>query len=235
MYQLFFTPSWFNGYDLLFEGISLIVALLIAGYSWRIYQLSRENKYGYFSFAFLLIGLSLLFKGFTYGVLYYGTLRETVAVALSPAVGASLQFADLFYRAAFFLQMVVMLGAWLLLFFVSQKSRERLHKYYEISQIALFLYLILLISIVSNFKFFVFYLTSAVILGMTLLNYYKNYLNTGKNKNARLVLVSFFFMLLSNLSFVFVFLRDIFYVLGEVFLLIGFLLLLYAYRQVGRR
>ena len=30
MYQLFYTPSWFNGFDLVFEGISLIVALFIA-------------------------------------------------------------------------------------------------------------------------------------------------------------------------------------------------------------
>jgi len=234
MYQLFYTPGWFNGFDLVVEGISLIVALLIAAYSWKAYKVTRENKFGYFSFAFILVALGLGFKMFTSGVLYYSSLRNVVADVLAPAVGPQLQFADLFYRGAFFLEMLSFLGAWLLIFFVSQKSRERLHQYYEVSQIGLFAYLILLISFVSNFKYSVFYLTSAVILGMTVLNYYKNYLNTNRNKNARLVMLSFLFILISNLFFIFVFIWQNFYVLGEVFLLIGFLMLLSAYRKVRK-
>jgi len=35
MFRLFFTPGWFNGYDLLFNSVGLVVALLIAAYSWR--------------------------------------------------------------------------------------------------------------------------------------------------------------------------------------------------------
>jgi hypothetical protein len=234
MYQLFYTPGWFNGFDLIVEGISLIVALLIAAYSWKAYKVTQENKFGYFSFAFLLAAFGLGCKIFTSGVLYYGSLRNVVAEVLAPAVGPQLQFADLFYRGAFFLEMLSLLGAWLLIFFVSQKSRERLHQYYEVSQIALFAYLILLISFVSNFKYSVFYLTSAVILGMTVLNYYKNYLNTNRNKNAYLVMLSFLFILISNLFFIFVFIWQEFYVLGEVFLLIGFLMLLSAYRKVRK-
>jgi len=110
-----------------------------------------------------------------------------------------------------------------------------LKSYYEVSQIALFVYLVVLISVVSNFKHFVFYLTSAVILGMTVLNYYKNFLNTGKSTNALLVMNSFLFILISQFFFVFVFLSEELYVLGEVLMLMGFLLLLYTYRKVTRR
>ena len=131
--------------------------------------------------------------------------------------------------------MASMLGGWLLIFFISQKSRSRLNKYYEVSQIALFFYLILLISFVANFSYFVFYLTSAVIIGLTVLNYYKNYLNTNRNRNAFKVMISFLFILLSNIFFVFVFLFDSFYVLGELFLLVGFLILLSVYSQIKRR
>lgn len=234
MYQLFYTPGWFNGFDLVVEGISLIIALLIAGYSWKAYKVSQENKFAYFSLAFILVALGLGCKMLTSGVLYYGSLRDVVADVLRPVAGQGLQFADLFYRGAFFLEMLSLLGAWLLIFFVSQKSRARLRQYYEVSQIALFAYLILLISFVSNFKYSVFYLTSAVILGMTVLNYYKNYLNTNRNKNAYLVMLSFLFILISNLFFIFVFLWQEFYVLGEIFLLIGFLILLYAYGKVKK-
>lgn len=234
MYQLFFTPSWFNGWDIAFEAIGLIIALMIASYSWRVYRFSHENKHMYFSLAFITIAISLMAKMFAFGVLYFQPLRDNVLMVLQPAVGTELQFADLFYRAAFFIQMVLMLGAWLLIFFISQKSRERFKKFHEISQIVLFIYLIFLISFVSNFKYFVFYLTGTVILGLTVLNYYQNYLNSG-NEKTKLVMAGFALILLSSISFIFVFLFESFYVLGELFLLMGFLLLLYTYRSIMRR
>lgn len=235
MFRLFYTPGWFNGYDLLFEGIVLIIALLIAGYSWRVYRINKENKYAYFSLAFILVSLSLVFKMFTNGVLYSFPIRETVATVLAPATGAHLRYADLFYRAGFFIQMASMLGAWLLIFLISQKPRDRLNKYFELSQIGLFVYLVLLISVVSNFEYMVFYLTSAVLLSLIVLNYYKNYLNTNKNKNAFSVLVAFIFVLFAYLCFVFVSLNSSLYVIGEVLLLLGFLLLLCTYRKVIRK
>jgi len=129
--------------------------------------------------------------------------------------------------------MFPMLGAWLLIFFISQKSRERLHKLHEVTQIALFIYLILLISIVANFKYFVYYLTASVLLGLIVLNYYKNYLNTN-NKNAFKVMIAFMFILLSNLLLVFVFFIPGVYVVGELIMLLGFLLLLHTYRSVTK-
>lgn len=234
MYQLYFTPGWFNGWDILIETVSLIVALLIAAYSLRMYSISQENRYGYFSFAFLLVALGLFCKSFTSGILYFTPVRDVAAEVLRPLAGPGLSYSHLLYRAGFFLQMVPMLGAWLLIFFISQKPRQRLRKFYEVSQIALFIYLLLLISIVSNFRYFVFYLTSAVLLGLIVLNYYKNYLNSG-NKNAWKVMCAFLFILLGNLFFIFVFLFDEFYALGEISLLLGFLLLLYTYAKVKGR
>lgn len=234
MYQLFYTPSWFQGFDLVFDAISIVVALLVAGYSWKVYKLTSENKYGYFSFAFLLITIGLIAKVATYGILYFKPLRDVAAVVVGPAAGFELSLSYLWYRGAFFFQMASMLSAWLLLFFVSQKTRSRLKKFYEISQIALFLYLIMLVSFVSNFKYFVFYLTSAVMLGMTSLHYYKNYLNTEK-KSAFLVMSSFLLLTFSQIFSVFVFVFESFYVLGELLLLMGFLLILYTYWSVIKK
>ena len=237
MYRLFFTPTWFNGWDIVFEAVIFVIALLIAGYSYRIYRLNRENKYSYLSFAFLLISLGLLFKVVTSSILYFTPVRDAALITLAPLVAgpkSGLQFADLFYRAGFFLQMAPILAAWLLIFLVSQKSRQRLTKWYEVSQIALFVYLIFLVSIIANFQYTVFYLTSVVILSLVVLNYYKNYLNRGKNHLTYLVMVAFALILTSNIFFIFVFAFDGFYFLGEVLLLAGFLLLLYVYRRVVR-
>ena len=234
MFRLFFTPEWFNGFDLLFDSIGLVVAMLIAAYSWRVYKFNQENRFAYFSLAFLLVSVSLAFKIFTSGVLYYFPVRETVAQVIGSAAGPRLKYSALFYRAGFFFQMASMLGAWLVIFFVSQKSRARLTKFYELSQIGLFVYLLLLISVISNFKYEVFYLTCSVLLSLIVLNYYKNYLTTEK-KSVFKVMTAFLFILAGNIFSVFVFLQNGSYVIGEVLILIGFLILLQTYRAVVRR
>jgi hypothetical protein len=127
-----------------------------------------------------------------------------------------------------------MLTALLLIFFIAQKSRERLRKLHEVSQMALFIYLIFLISFVANFNFVVFYLTSAVILGLIVVQYYKNYLNANKNKNTLNVMLGFLFVLIGNLFFVFVYIYNQLYVFGELFMLIGFLILLRTYQKIKR-
>ncbi len=217
----------------MFEGIIVLIALLIAAYSWKAYRLNKENRFAYFSLAFLLIALGVGLKIVTNSIVYFDPAKEIALGTLRPLAGAHLEFTPLLYRVGFFLQMVPVLGALLLIFFISQKPRDRLHKYYEVSQMALFAYLILLISVVSNFKYFVFYLTSAVLLGLIALNYYKNYLNS-QNKNALLVVMAFLIMLAGNFFFVFVFLIEEFYVMGEVLLLAGFLVLLYTYYKITK-
>lgn len=234
MFRLFFTPGWFNGYDLLFNSVGLLVALLIAAYSWRIYRFNRENKFMYFSLAFLLVSVSFAFKIFTSGVVYYYPVRETVYQVIGSAVGPRLRYSALFYRAGFFFQMASMLVAWLVIFLVSQKSRARLTKFYEVSQIGLFVYLLLLVSVISNFDYKVFYLTSSVLLSLIVLNYYKNYITT-KKSSALKVMAAFLFILAGNIISVFVFLQNGSYVVGEVLTLVGFLILLQTYRQVMRR
>ncbi len=234
MFRLFFTPEWFNGFDLLFDSIGLVVAMLIAAYSWRVYKFNQENRFAYFSLAFLLVSVSLAFKIFTSGVLYYFPVRETVAQVIGSVAGPRLKYSALFYRAGFFFQMASMLGAWLVIFFVSQKSRARLTKFYELSQIGLFVYLLLLISVISNFKYEVFYLTCSVLLSLIVLNYYKNYLTTEK-KSVFKVMTAFLFILAGNIFSVFVFLQNGSYVIGEALILIGFLILLQTYRAVVRR
>lgn len=231
MYRLFFTPTWFSGVDIIFDTIGLLITFLLAAYSWRIYRINKENIFAYLSFAFLLISIGLAASAFTQGVLGFKPLRDIAADVLAPVTGPRLSLSHLYYRAAFFIQMASMLGAWLLIFFVSQKPRARLRKFYEITQIGLFIYLMFLISVVSNFKYVVFYLTSSVLLALIVLNYYKKYLNT-QNKKTLLVMFSFLFILLGNLFLVFVFTSANWYVVGEALVLAGFLLLLYIYHSI---
>lgn len=233
MFRLFPTPAWFNGWDIVFGVIIFLVALLIAGYSWRIFRIHKENRFAYFALAFIMITASLFFKLTTNGILYFEPIRDTAANVLQPIAAPNTILADLFYRLGFFLEMAPMLGGLLLIYLISQKKRERLNKYYEISQIALFIYLVLLISIVSNFTFFVFYLTSTVLLSFIVLNYYKNYLNNNNNNTFR-VMLAFLLAMFANIFFIFVFIWEGFYFFGETLLLIGFLILLSTYSKIMR-
>ncbi|MBT4434025.1 hypothetical protein HOD05_02290, partial [Candidatus Woesearchaeota archaeon] len=70
---------------------------------------------------------------------------------------------------------------------------------------------------------------------ITVLNYYKNYLNTNKNRNAFKVMWSFILLLIGNLAFIFVFIFDSLYAVGEIFTLLGFLLLLYTHHKVTHK
>jgi len=234
MFRLFTTPTWFNGWDIVFNLVILVVAILIAAYSWRIYKINKENRFAYFSLAFIMIAISLLFKLSTSGILYFEPIRDTAANVLEPITNPGSTLADILYRVGFFLEMAPMLGGLLLIFLISQKPRERLHKFYEVSQIALFVYLVLLISIISNFKFFVFYLTSTVLLALIVLNYYKNYLNNN-NKNTLKVMIAFLFAMFANIFFIFIFVWEGFYFIGQTVLLIGFLGLLTTYTKIMRK
>lgn len=234
MYRLFLTPEWFQGMDILFETVGLAAAFLIAAYAWRAYLLNKENRFFYFSLAFVLVGVSLLFKIFSSGVLYYTPIRDTVLDVLRPTVGQGLRYTNLYYGATFFLQVASLLGGWLLLFFVSQKPRPRLSKFDEVTQIALFGYLILLISAVAQFKHEVFYITASVLLALIVLNYYRNYVGNGHSSTYQ-VMLAFLFILIGHLFFVFIFVLPGLYVIGQLFLLAGFITLLYTQaRIVGR-
>lgn len=234
MFRLFFTPPWFNGWDLLVDAIALVIALCIAAYAWRIYKVERGNKFAYFSGAFLLVALGLLFKIGTSAILYFSPFQQAAAAVVGSVGARTLQFSDLYYRIGFFLYMVPSLGAWLLIFFTSQKSRERLKRWHELSQILLFIYLVILISVIASFSSVVFHLTSAVLLTLIVLNYYRNYLNANKNRRTFQVMCSFFAILIGNLFLVFVTYLPALYAVGELFILVGFLMLLGVYMQVVR-
>lgn len=234
MNGLFVTPVWFHGWDILFDLVGLVIALFIAGYSWRVFRLSKETKYLYFSLAFVMVSFALLVKGITSSTVYFSMARTAADAVLGSAVGTARQYSVIFYRLGYFLEMAPMLGAWLLVFFISQKGRRRLQKFHEMTQIGLFIYLVLLVSVVSNFQYTVFYLTSTVLLSLIVLNYYKNYLRT-QNPNSLKVMNAFIFIFLGNLAFIFIFLSETLYVVGEVFMLIGFIQLLLTYIKITSR
>ncbi len=237
MFTLFETPAWFAGFDLALDAVAFLITLVISSYSFRLFRLSQNRKYGYFSLAFALMSLAFLFKLVTYAIVYSSASQVVAATTIATVAGldgVNLSLRNLLYRFGFFVQMAATLGSLLLLFLISQTSRDRLKKFYEVSQIALFSYFVVLLSIVSTFKYFVFYLTSFVLLALIVLNYYQNYLRR-KTRNAKLVMWAFICLFIAQFFFIFVFSADWFYFIAEIFTILGFAIIAYVYMHVGLR
>ena len=240
MFTLFQTPVWFQGLDLVFDLIAVLITLTITLYSSRIYHLSGEKKFFYFAVAFGLMSLGFVSKLITFSVIYAASAKfavaRTIEVVSGLPQGVGLSYRNLLYRAGFFLQMAATMGSLLLLYLLSQKARDRLNKMYEVSQIGLFTYLILLLAVVSTFEYRVFYLTNLVMLGLIVMHYYKNYLMS-RSKHALRVMWSFGSLMIAQVFFLFIFVMPGLYFIGELFTLLGFGLILYTYvsiqKQVG--
>ena len=236
MFTLFEIPTWFAGFDLALDTIAFLITLVISSYSFKLFKLNENRKFGYFSLAFALMSLAFLFKLVTYGIVYSSASQVVAATTIEAVTGmggVNLSLRNLLYRTGFFVQMAATLGSLLLLFLISQTSRDRLTKFYEVSQIGLFSYFVILLSIVSTFKYTVFYLTSFVLLSLIVLNYYKNYL-TKKSANSLRVFVAFICLMIAQFFFIFVFAANWFYFVAEIFTLIGFAIIAAVYMQVSR-
>ena len=237
MFTLFETPVWFAGFDLVLDVIALLITLVISSYSYKLFKLSEDRKFAYFGLAFALMSVAFLFKLGTYTVIYFSITKTIVGNTVGTVTGlqdVTITLRNLLYRLGFFVQMAATLGSLLLLYLVSQKSRDRLNKFYEVSPITLFGYFVILISVISTFKYFVFYLTSFVLLALIVLNYYQNHL-LKKTKNSKRVLIAFSCLFVAQFFFVFIFAVNWFYFVAEVLSLLGFSIIAYVYIQVSRK
>src|SRR3990167_7672830 len=72
-----FSPKWFYGFDSIIEFIAVIVSILLVYYSYRCFRLTKENKYLYFSTAFLSITLAFIAKIIGTSAIYKPTITRT--------------------------------------------------------------------------------------------------------------------------------------------------------------
>ena len=75
MVELIFSPNWFYGKDIGIDIVSIITLLIITLFSYRLYKLSKEQKYGLYTLGFFALTLSFIFKIFTNFELYYNTIQ----------------------------------------------------------------------------------------------------------------------------------------------------------------
>ncbi len=223
-----FSPEWFYGFDSIIELIAIIVSVLLLYYSYKCFKLTKENKYLYFSTAFLSLTFAFIAK-------IIGTLAIYKPAIASSALGSSIHqtFTNLtpsyINALAFIAYTFFMLLGFMILFLIISRLRWKNQRV-----VALLVYFVFLATWISVIHYQLFYVTSFVLLLLITYSYYKNYTEI-KSEKARFVTIAFGILLVSQAFFVFSIYSGIIYVLAELIQLLGFIYLLIPFILIFKK
>jgi len=221
-----YAPKWFYGVDCVFDIVSIIAGLLVAFYSYKVYKLTSQKKYKYFSLSFFLIALAFMMKVLMNTAIYSKVFNKvvvgflTITVQTSQRIGWINHFASIFY-------MFLMLLAFAILLIMAFRIRDE-------KLIFLFVYFAFITALLSKLSYFIFHITLALFLSYLFIYYYKNFLRI-RSKSSMTVAYSFFLIFLSQVVFIFMLFSKGVYVLGETLQLLGYLLLLLTFILVLKK
>ncbi|MBU90041.1 hypothetical protein CMO94_00750 [Candidatus Woesearchaeota archaeon] len=223
-----FSPEWFYGFDSIIELIAVIISVLLVYYSYKCFKLTKENKYLYFSTAFLSLTFAFIAK-------IIGTLAIYKPEITRTALGSSIHqtFTGLtpsYINALTFIPYIffTLLGFMILFLIISRLTWKNQRV------VALLIYFLFLAIWISVIHYQLFYLTSFVLLLLITYSYYGNY-RAVKSENARFVLIAFGILLVAQAFFIFIVYSRIIYVLAELLQLLGFVYLLIPFILIFKK
>ena len=223
-----FSPEWFYGFDSVIESIAIIVSVLLVYYSHKCFKLTKENKYLYFSTAFLSLTFAFIAK-------IIGTLTIYKPTITRSALGISIHqtFTSVtpsgINALAFIVYIFFILVGFMILFLIISRLTWKNQRV-----IALLVYFVFLATWISIVHYQLFYVTSFVLLLLITYSYYRNYREI-KSEKAKFVFIAFSIILVSQAFFVFSIYSGIIYVLAELVQLLGFVYLLIPFILIFKK
>lgn len=216
MIELIFDPKWFYGKEIIVDVFSEITLFLLTYFSLNYYRLNKNRNYFYLGAAFLMIGLSFLFKILTNFTIQYQILTETRFGFLELIYYTTQPTNYLFFIGFLLYRLLTLIGFYTLYGIYEKQSKQNTF---------LMLYFILISTYFTRFTYFIFHATSFVFLGFITMQYYSTYL---KNKfyRTKVLAYSFVIIAISQIFFTFGTLYEVSYLIGEIIQLIGYVLLL---------
>lgn len=226
MIEIVYSPAWFYGKDIIIDLVSILVLSLLVIFSAQYYRMDNKNKnYLYLAIAFLLIAFSFFFKILTNFTIYYTVLEKwhlgTVTYAFNDVHSTNI----LFFMGFLLYRVLTLLGLYIL-YEIYQKDHKR-------SQIFLIIYLLLVMTYFSSSAYYIFHVTSFILLLMITLQYLRNY-RKNKQSTTKLLACSFGTIAASQLIFIFVQINAVLYVVAEAIQLAGYVILLMTLMMVLR-
>lgn len=221
--DLLYSPQWFFGKDILIDIVSVIVLFLIGYFGIKYYKLNKKNKnYLVLASSFFMLAVSFLFKILTNFTIYYHTIETRTLGALTLTYHA-VKSSNLFFIIGFLMYRILTLLGLYLLYSIYQKQTK--------PNIFLVVYLLLIVTYFSSSAFYIFHLTSFILLLFITSQYIKNYKNN-KIETTRSLAYSFGIITISQVLFILVRFNLFLYVIGESLQLVGYIWLLFTFISV---
>lgn len=204
-------PAWAYGVDVAIQFFGALIALFIAIYGYKAYKLTKDKKYLYFGSAFGLLSFNLFLFVLMIPALYiYYTYLSGVDPGMLLSVSHMLNFIYMFVTLMAYTVFVVIYAGMarrsLMLLLGSLVFALVIYSYANVSFIGFNLVALLLL---------------AFVIGYNLKNYIKK-----ERSSSPLVLSAFALIALGHLFFILEIFNSLFYVLGHITQLIGYVCLL---------
>jgi len=214
-----FTPSWFQGYDILLEFLFAIVSLTVGIFSYKIYLKVKKENVKFFSFAFLLISLSYFIQTI-FNYLVYSSINEGICCMIE------ISNINYYENLAVMVHMFFMtIGLAMLLYTTFKEEKRRL----------LLLFILMPLLIIFSFdSLYLFYLISSIYLGFISWNYIVNFIKN-KKYNTLLVAIAFLFLFFGSFHFLIAVNHEIYYVIGLILELLAYLFILFNLYSIKRK
>lgn len=199
-------PSWFFGFDSVMYFLSAIIAFLVSFYAFKLYNMTSKKSHFYLYSSFAILGMGLLIIGIT--TLFTLFIANTTALADTSA------WVDDFGFWIYYASSVFAYGLLAMMYLPEKLKFPILLPYWY--------------NAFPYFQVLSFFLLSYVIF-KSALNYTLN-----KNSNSLLVLAAFSLMGAYHLLSLFTSVNEFVYVLAQISLLSGFLMLLIMLMRVNK-
>jgi hypothetical protein len=225
MLTFVFSPRWFYGIDIISEIFAVIVTLLISIFSFKIYRFCEDKKYKYLALSFFTLAVAFFFKILTNINVFYEVTKQKMAEGLVLTY-STLESSDLLVSIGVIGFRLLFLAGLMGLFYLLYKHRDK-------KLFIVMLWLILLATWFSLRNYFFFHATAILFMALLFWYYYmacKETLKKNSKKSItslRYLMFTYWFLGLSQLAFIFVFLSLNLYAIAESLQIIAFLLLLF--------
>lgn len=203
-----YSPAWFYGYDIILESSFAIIAMVVALFSFRMYQKTRSSSVKLFGIAFMLISISYIIQSIL-NFMIITSLNQEICRMVKLRSVVMFENIGLLIHIVFFT-----IGLALLLYTTLRTKNTRL------------LWLLIIISFGVSFlgSLYMFYFISTVYLAFISWHYIQNYLRK-RQGNTLLIAFAFVFLLFGHFHYLIAVDHQTFYVIGHLLELFTYLLL----------
>jgi hypothetical protein len=211
MASIAFIPEWFFIYGLIFGLVFAVITLVVSLYSFRVYRLSGQRQSKLFGTAFLLFSISYFIEFFL-NLSIFSKLNEEIISLIDFQNIITLNNLSIVAHMLFFA-----LGLVTLFYMILNVKNKWIYS-------GLMFLSILFLLFSANKIWFFFILSSFLLIIISV--YYLEHSIKHSNKRSVLMVIAFFFLLISHIHFIFSVTQEFEYVLGSFFELAAYILIL---------